>query len=61
MCSSDAHEPMAAEAAATPVESRPSVFSDYWEMTKPSITLLVLVTTAGAMVWARRRPAADRA
>jgi protoheme IX farnesyltransferase len=43
---------MAADAAVTPVESRPSVFSDYWEMTKPSITLLVLVTTAGAMVWA---------
>ena len=52
MCSSDAHEPMAADAAVTPVESRPSVLSDYWEMTKPSITLLVLVTTAGAMVWA---------
>ena len=51
-CSSDTHEPMAADAAVTPVESRPSVFSDYWEMTKPSITLLVLVTTAGAMVWA---------
>jgi len=43
---------MAADAAVTPVESRPSVLSDYWEMTKPSITLLVLVTTAGAMVWA---------
>ena len=28
------------------------MLSDYWEMTKPSITLLVLVTTAGAMVWA---------
>ena len=42
---------MAADAA-RPVESRPSAFSDYWEMTKPSITLLVLVTTAGAMVWA---------
>ena len=28
------------------------MFADYWEMTKPSITLLVLVTTAGAMVWA---------
>ena len=41
---------MAADAAVTPVESRPSVVSDYWEMTKPSITLLVLVTTAGAMV-----------
>ena len=43
---------MAADAAVTPVESRPSVLADYWEMTKPSITLLVLVTTAGAMVWA---------
>jgi protoheme IX farnesyltransferase len=52
MCSSDAHEPMAADAAVTPVERRPSVLADYWEMTKPSITLLVLVTTAGAMVWA---------
>jgi protoheme IX farnesyltransferase len=52
MCSPDAHEPMAADAAVTPVERRPSVLADYWEMTKPSITLLVLVTTAGAMVWA---------
>src|SRR6478735_3291421 len=43
---------MAADAGVTPVEARPSVFADYWEMTKPSITLLVLVTTAGAMVWA---------
>ncbi|MDX6378352.1 MAG: heme o synthase [Gaiellaceae bacterium] len=43
---------MAADAAVTPVERRPSVLADYWEMTKPSITLLVLVTTAGAMVWA---------
>jgi protoheme IX farnesyltransferase len=43
---------MAADTAVTPVESRPSVLADYWEMTKPSITLLVLVTTAGAMVWA---------
>ncbi len=43
---------MAADAAVTPVERRPSVRSDYWEMTKPSITLLVLVTCAGAMVWA---------
>jgi protoheme IX farnesyltransferase len=52
MCSPDAHKPMAADAAVTPVERRPSVLADYWEMTKPSITLLVLVTTAGAMVWA---------
>ena len=33
-------------------DPEPSVLSDYWEMTKPRITLLVLITTAGAMVWA---------
>jgi protoheme IX farnesyltransferase len=52
MCSSNAHEPMAADAAVTPVASRPSVFADYYEMTKPRIALLVLITTVGAMVWA---------
>jgi heme o synthase len=31
---------------------RPSVLQDYYELTKPRIALLVLVTTAGAMVWA---------
>ena len=43
---------MAADAAVVPVESRPSVFADYYEMTKPRIALLVLITTVGAMVWA---------
>jgi protoheme IX farnesyltransferase len=42
---------MAADAALTE-EARRSVVGDYYELTKPRITLLVLITTVAAMVWA---------
>jgi protoheme IX farnesyltransferase len=39
-------------AEAVVARTRPSLLADYWELTKPRITLLVLITTVGAMVWA---------
>ncbi len=44
-------DPVAADAAHL-VEVRRSLLADLWELTKPRIALLVLVTAAGAMVWA---------
>ena len=38
--------------ATADTDARRSVFADYWELTKPRIALLVLVTTVGAMIWA---------
>jgi protoheme IX farnesyltransferase len=44
-------EPVA-DAVIAPGSVRRSLLADYWELTKPRITLLVLVTTVGAMIWA---------
>jgi protoheme IX farnesyltransferase len=41
---------MAAEPVAAP--QRPSVALDYFELTKPRIMILLLITMVGAMVWA---------
>jgi heme o synthase len=49
--SAAASDSVAAEATQL-VDARPSLLGDFWELTKPRIALLVLVTTAGAMVWA---------
>jgi heme o synthase len=44
-------EPVA-DAVISAGSARRSLVADYWELTKPRITLLVLVTTLGAMIWA---------
>jgi protoheme IX farnesyltransferase len=38
--------------AVVTVQAERSALADYWELTKPRIALLVLITTVGAMVWA---------
>jgi protoheme IX farnesyltransferase len=42
----------AAKAASVPTDARPGLVRDLWALTKPRVTLLVLLTAAGALAFA---------